>query len=286
MYRWARNEEFRNHAKYTEEPKKLEEHIQNGYKNIIDDANTNNNCNENNAEVDSERSNNERISKDSGLSNGIDSTDSSSNSRKSIFMDQIDCDNNDKVDIIRCEEKSTQTDLLDLNGSEISSIPPTRIPIAPPFPEHFLVPASSSTPIKSDRNTKAVHAFNATPPAPPPPPPPPPAPLVKTTSRTILSSASSFCAPDQNKSIPGPPPMPCPPPMPQITGSGKDSKSLKTGICDQFSANVINFFIFICFWFNSSAKKSKKSTRTNDPLVLEAYHCTGNRTKNVLGQHR
>lgn len=243
MYRWARNEEFRNHTKSTEEPKKLKEHIQNGYKHSTDDGNTNINCNDKNeSDVDSERTNCQRISKDSGLSNGTDTTDGSSNSRKAIFMHQIDCDNNDKVDRIRCEEKSTQTDLLDLNGSELPAYSPPRIPIAPPFPEHFLVPAGSSTPIRSDRNTKTVHASNATPPAPPPPPPPlPPAPLVKTTSRTILSSASSFCAPDQNKSIPGPPPMPCPPPMPQITGSGKDSKYLNQ--CGQCFVFHISFYL-------------------------------------------
>lgn len=217
MYRWTHNEECRNHAKPAEPKKLFKEYISNGSARGAD----------NGLQTDALHSYNQRTSRDSGLStddgfdnlvdNGIDSTDGCANTCNSLSDNVLraNCDNQ-RLEIERLE-KCTQTDVAELDISAVEMASPVRIPAAPPLPGHLLVPAGSSTPIRSAQTKEtAAPSSVSTPPAPPI--------LQKTASRTILSSASSFCAPDQTKSIPCPPPMPCPPPLPHIAGPGKNSK--------------------------------------------------------------
>lgn len=216
---------------------------------------------ENDASEPYSQCNDKRSSRDSGVCNGIDLTDGCNDSHKRssnyISNQQITCDSTNNGHEKARSEKSTQTDVIDTAiETTCSSITTTPPPPPPPPPSgNMLVPVGSSTPIQRDSQTKCMHP-TVVPSVAPPPPPPPLVPLMKTSSRTILSTASSFCAPDQTKSVPCPPPMPCPPPLPQMAGPGKNSKYRFPFNCGYFmgmlsqsfhEVNFIQLFHGNCF---------------------------------------
>lgn len=217
MYCWAYGEEKRDRSNSISFRERMQ---QMNHQNTMDNGTiTAISCDNNATDA---QFNDKRSSRDSGVCNGIDLTDGSNDSHKRlsnyISNHQISCDINNGHEIAR-SEKSTQTDVIDTAIEKPCTITTTPPP-PPPLPtSNMLVPVGSSTPIQRDSQTK--HQTSGV--APSVPPPPPLYPLMKTNSRTILSTASSFCAPD-SKSIPCPPPMPCPPPLPQMAGPGKNSK--------------------------------------------------------------